>query len=218
MLKNIDTVEEFWNPESFLSIAGNIPKLDPEDFNSLEYFKDNFLPNSYKYFFLSSGRNGFKLILKNLKKNGKNIHLPAFNCSIMEDIIKEAGFNPIPYDFFKIPGKYNWEELISSLSIQTAAVVVTHHFGIPVNFLNLKKQCNLLSIPIIEDSAHCLDGYVKGQIAGSIADASIFSFNYDKPISLGWGGIASFNNLSNNLMTFLLRMASLAFSNVGRTN
>ena len=45
MLKNIDTVEEFWNPVSFLSFDENIPKIDPEDFNSLEYFKDNFLPN-----------------------------------------------------------------------------------------------------------------------------------------------------------------------------
>jgi dTDP-4-amino-4,6-dideoxygalactose transaminase len=32
-------------------------------------------------------------------------------------------------------------------------------------------------------------------MAGTLGDASIFSFNYDKPISLGWGGFALINNM-----------------------
>ena len=161
---------------------------DKKDFCSLKLFEKHFLPKTYKYFFLNSARNSLKLILKNLKnKEKKNIYLPAFNCSVVEDAIKEEGINCLPYDFFEVPGKYDCDNIISNISEDTAAVIVTHHFGIPVNFDKLKVFCKFKSIPIIEDAAHCLGGTIKEEIVGSIGDASIFSFNYDKPISLGWG-------------------------------
>lgn len=56
------------------------------------------------------------------------------------------------------------------------------------------EHCVANDITVIEDCAHTLGGTIGGRQAGTIGDAAIYSFNYDKPISLGWGGVVSVNS------------------------
>ena len=54
-------------------------------------------------------------------------------------------------------------------------------------FPTIIEYCREKGIIIIEDCAHTLGGKIGGEAAGTL-EMLLFWFNYDKPISLGWGG------------------------------
>ncbi|MDR3178564.1 MAG: LegC family aminotransferase [Oscillospiraceae bacterium] len=81
------------------------------------------------------------------------------------------------------------------------AIIVVHVFG------NMKNMCELLNIAkfynlkIIEDAAEALgsfykEGKLKGKYAGTMADIGVFSFNGNKIITTGGGGVVVSNNIN----------------------
>ena len=192
MRNGFDTVEEFWtsqNIQQAKNLAGS---------NSLgDYTSEfaNFLGLKHKNLWLMpSGHQGLEWLLK-IKRNARNVVLvPVFNCSVVEDGIRAAGCQPQLYDFSPGPGVFNWDRLIEQINPSVGALIVTHYFGVPTDFRPVIEYCRCHGITIIEDCAHTLGGAIDHQQAGTLGDASIFSFNYDKPISLGWGGLAVINS------------------------
>lgn len=67
-------------------------------------------------------------------------------------------------------------------------LIATHLFGIP-NPLE-KKNGQWL----IEDCAQCLGAELERRKVGTFGDAAIYSFGYDKPISMASGGMLVINN------------------------
>jgi dTDP-4-amino-4,6-dideoxygalactose transaminase len=120
--------------------------------------------------------------------------VPAFNCGVVRDAIIAAGFELQLYDFSAVPGFFDWEKIIDEMSHSVGVLVVTHYYGVPVDFQPIIEHCRNRGIAIIEDCAHTLGGTINDRVAGTLGDASIFSFNYDKPISLGWGGLVVINS------------------------
>jgi len=83
------------------------------------------------------------------------------------------------------------EPLISN---KTRAIVVVHYAGIAVDMdkvISLAKQYNLI---VIEDAAHAINSYYKGEPLGSIGDLGAFSFHETKNIQCGEGGLLAINN------------------------
>lgn len=75
-----------------------------------------------------------------------------------------------------------------------AACLPMHTFGFPVHMDELKKVCNSWKIPIVEDAAESLGSEYKGRPTGSIGELGVFSFNGNKIITCGGGGIIVSNN------------------------
>ena len=187
---NCDTVQEFWNQKSLTSI---IELGNKENFSALPHFKEYINVSHDRIYDFISGGASLGWLLSNLRSKKKQVLVPAFTCSVVEKAITESGLTCHPYDFSEKIGLYNWKTILEASS-DVAAIIVTHLFGSPIDFDDLLHLCKASNIAIIEDCAHCLGGTLNGLVAGSLGDASIFSFNYDKPISLGWGGIACINN------------------------
>ena len=75
------------------------------------------------------------------------------------------------------------------------AIIVTSTWGNYVEIKKLKKVCKKKNIKIIEDSAEALGTFSKkGKHAGYFADISVISFNLNKIITGGSGGIILTNN------------------------
>ena len=74
-----------------------------------------------------------------------------------------------------------------------AAVVPVHVFGNPLNIIEIKKICNYWQIPLIEDAAEALGSWVKFgnsmKHCGTFGEVSIISFNGNKIITTGGGGV-----------------------------
>lgn len=70
-----------------------------------------------------------------------------------------------------------------------AACVPMHTFGFPVHLDELMKVCTAWNIPIVEDAAESLGSYYKGKHTGSFGKLGVFSFNGNKIVTCGGGGM-----------------------------
>lgn len=75
-----------------------------------------------------------------------------------------------------------------------SACVPMHTFGHPCKIDEIIKICNLYNIPVIEDAAESLGSYYKGKHTGTFADIGVLSFNGNKVLTTGGGGMLLFND------------------------
>ncbi|MFW6101953.1 MAG: DegT/DnrJ/EryC1/StrS family aminotransferase, partial [Bacteroidota bacterium] len=69
------------------------------------------------------------------------------------------------------------------------ACVPMHTFGHPVRIDHIIDVCKKYGIPVVEDSAEALGSYYKGKHLGTFGTLGIFSFNGNKPVTTGGGGM-----------------------------
>lgn len=74
------------------------------------------------------------------------------------------------------------------------ACVPMHVFGHPVDLKKIKSICDQFHISLIEDAAESIGSYYDGKHTGSIGDVSILSFNGNKTITTGGGGMVVTNS------------------------
>jgi len=148
-----------------------IPRIKPTIQNWESEFESKFNDEigGIKTYSTISGREAIYISLLAIGVEGKEV-LVGDTCDSVISAIRRAGATPS-----------------KELGTATAAVIVTHLFGIPSN---IEKN----GLPIIEDCAQCIGAELNGKKVGSIGDMSIFSFGYDKPISTDGGGMLVVNN------------------------
>lgn len=93
------------------------------------------------------------------------------------------------YGELRADGCYN-----KSSGKRIAACMPMHTFGFPVHLDELLAVCEKWQIPVVEDAAESLGSYYKGRHTGSLGLISGFSFNGNKTITSGGGGVIVTNN------------------------
>lgn len=83
---------------------------------------------------------------------------------------------------------------------QIKAVVVVHVFGNPANMEKLMELKEKYNLKVIEDStealgSYYLEGKYAGKYCGTIGDIGVYSFNANKIITTGGGGMVVSNNI-----------------------
>ncbi len=160
---------------------------------------------------VSSGTAGLHLSLKALNINKKHeILIPALNyiassnatiyCDAIPHFIdiekKTLGVDCnklekylLTNTFFKNKKTYN-----KNTKRLIKAIIPTHMFGHAVNMTELKKIAKRFNLRIIEDASEALGSYYKGKHLGTIGQIGVISFNGNKIITTGGGGIVITNN------------------------
>lgn len=134
-----------------------------------------------------------KFVNATLDRSRPYVLTSAFNCSIVNDAVLSAGAKVCCFDLADPNGRIDWNAIAEKIPTNVGAIIVPHLFGVPTDFRPIIDTARQRSILIIEDCAHCVGGRINDQSAGTLGDASIFSFSYDKPISLGGGGALLLN-------------------------
>ncbi|MBE0640635.1 MAG: LegC family aminotransferase [Bacteroidales bacterium] len=70
-----------------------------------------------------------------------------------------------------------------------AACLPVHAFGIPCRMEELRAVCEPQGIPLVEDAAEALGSFREGKHAGTFGTAGVLSFNGNKVITTGGGGM-----------------------------
>lgn len=70
-----------------------------------------------------------------------------------------------------------------------AAILPMHTFGHPVRIEKIIEIAQKYNIPIVEDAAESLGSYVGSQHTGTFGQIGIFSFNGNKTVTCGGGGV-----------------------------
>lgn len=76
-----------------------------------------------------------------------------------------------------------------------SACMPMHTFGFPVHLDELISICEKWCIPLVEDAAESLGSTYRGQSTGSFGQVAGFSFNGNKIITSGGGGVITTNNI-----------------------
>jgi aminotransferase in exopolysaccharide biosynthesis len=77
---------------------------------------------------------------------------------------------------------------------QISACVPMHTFGHPCRIDEIVEICNEYGIAVVEDAAESIGSFYKGKHTGTFAPLGVFSFNGNKTITSGGGGIIITNN------------------------
>jgi perosamine synthetase len=75
-----------------------------------------------------------------------------------------------------------------------AACVPMHTFGFPVEIDKIIEICDKFNIPVIEDAAESIGSFYKNKHTGTYGLLGTFSFNGNKTITCGGGGIVVTND------------------------
>lgn len=81
------------------------------------------------------------------------------------------------------------------------AVVPMHTFGHPVELDELLSVCLKWHLVLVEDAAESLGSFYKGKHTGTIGDFSAISFNGNKVITTGGGGMVLCKSLDEGIHT-----------------
>lgn len=82
-----------------------------------------------------------------------------------------------------------------------SAVVPMHTFGHPAELDELVGVCEKWNIPLIEDAAESLGSFYKGRHTGTIGQMGVLSFNGNKIITTGGGGMVLCSSLMQGKKT-----------------
>jgi perosamine synthetase len=75
-----------------------------------------------------------------------------------------------------------------------SAVVPMHTFGFPCKIDGISEICSEYNIPLVEDAAESLGSFYKGKHTGLFGEIGVLSFNGNKTITTGGGGMLLFND------------------------
>lgn len=75
-----------------------------------------------------------------------------------------------------------------------AACLPMHTFGFPCRIDEISQICHDWAIPLVEDAAEALGSVYKGKKIGSFGEIAVFSFNGNKIVTSGGGGVIVTNS------------------------
>ena len=101
---------------------------------------------------------------------------------------------PIFVDIDEETCNLNPDEIRKAITPETKAIIIVHLFGYPADMDEIMAIAKEHNLKVIEDAAQAPGCKYKGKYVGTIGDMGIFSFNQNKTISTGEGGVVITND------------------------
>lgn len=86
------------------------------------------------------------------------------------------------------------ETINKTTNRRISACVPMHTFGHPAKIDEIIEICNYYNIPVVEDAAESLGSFYKNKHTGTFGNIGVLSFNGNKIITTGGGGMLLFND------------------------
>lgn len=140
-----------------------------------------------------SVRSALLVYLKTMNfSKGMQVVMSAVNIPALVDILKFHGLVPVPIDFDLNTFELNLCQFESSLSDQTAFILVAHIYGKVFDVSKLIPIAKARGIPFIEDNAEAFCGFQKdrGYMGHPGSDLVLFSFGAMKTSTALGGAVA----------------------------
>jgi len=151
--------------------------------------------------YLNSGRGALMFFLENLskQKGNKQLHIAmqSFNCEAVIEAALQALCTVELLDISLKDFSIDFSN-ISTLNKKPDVLILTHYQGIPsLNYIEIAAYCKLKDIVLIDDMSQIESSFIHNTAIGSLCDASINSFAFDKPFSCFTGGSLRIKNISD---------------------
>lgn len=166
------------------------------------------------------------MILLNIKKNDE-VLIPSLNYIASTNAIlycggvphfvdvseEDLGIDVKKLDLYlnKIAFIKNNQCLNKITKRKIKAIIPTHVFGNPMKIDSLKNICKKYNINLIEDASEALGSFYKKQHVGTFGDMGVISFNGNKIITTGSGGVLLTNQ--KNIALKALKLSKVSKEN-----
>lgn len=150
---------------------------------------------------VSSGTAGLHLALECLGVGpGDEVLTSTLTFAATANAIRYVGAEPVFLDSNRASWNMDPELLAEELEEahrrgkRPAAVLVVHLYGQCCDMDPILALCAQHGVPVIEDAAEALGATYRGRPAGSMGRLGVFSFNANKIVTAGGGGMVVGNN------------------------
>jgi len=124
------------------------------------------------------------------KDQGAEVILPSISCATPANTALLAGAIPRFADVNSTNGMPTLEAIQARWTPKTRAVVFIHLFGQTADLRRLAAWCREKNVLLIEDLAQALGARLPdGNVAGSVGDLVVYSFNPTKILECGGGAL-----------------------------
>jgi perosamine synthetase len=120
---------------------------------------------------------------------GDEVILPAFTIISCINQIVRSGAIPVLVDSDPVSWNMDVNQIESSITPRTRAIMVVHIFGLPVDMDPVLELVDRYGLKLIEDAAQMQGQNYRGQPCGSFGELSTFSFYPNKHVTTGEGGM-----------------------------
>ncbi|MEF9934205.1 LegC family aminotransferase [Clostridium sp.] len=130
---------------------------------------------------------------------GDEVIVPSLTFISPVNTIKYTGAEPVFCDVCSDTYVMDVDKIEELITEKTKAIMPVHIYGHPVDMDRVMEIANKHKLYVIEDATEALGSKYKGKMVGSIGHIGCFSFNGNKIITTGAGGmmITNDNNISN---------------------
>jgi len=139
-------------------------------------------------------------IVKALLPINSEIIISAYNVPCVIEYLELANMKLKYIDLKPHTFQMDIDHIIQSISNKTKAIVISHFYGIGVDFSRLLQICRDRNILIIEDCAQAIDSLIKGKNimthCGTLGDIGVFSTGILKKITTINGSFIITDNYS----------------------
>ena len=125
---------------------------------------------------------------------GDEVVMQAFTCVAVPNPVIYLGAKPIYVDVDPQTYTMSVAGLHDAITEKTKVIIVQNSFGHPPDYKPILKLAQSKNIVVIGDCAHGMGARYDGDYDGFLADASIYSFQWTKPVTTGLGGMAVVKN------------------------
>lgn len=108
--------------------------------------------------------------------------------------IKYVGAEPVFVDVCRDTFVMDADKIEEMITPKTKAILPVHIYGHPVDMDKVMEIAKKYNLYVIEDATEALGSEYKGKKVGTIGDVGCFSFNGNKLITTGAGGMFVSNN------------------------
>jgi dTDP-4-amino-4,6-dideoxygalactose transaminase len=139
------------------------------------------------------GRHALVILLKALGiHEGDKVGVCGYTCFAVVEAVKVCGAVPVYLDVDEHLC-IEPEAILRQESGRLKVVILQHTFGVPGRLEQLLSTCEKVGAKIVEDCAHSLGCFWKGEHLGKFGEGAIYSFEWGKPYTTGQGGMLTVN-------------------------
>lgn len=146
---------------------------------------------------------------------GDDVAVTCFSFVATASVVVSVGAHPVWVDIDPATLGLDADDLEAKLTPKTRAVIAAHMFGIPADLTRITELCAERGIPLIEDACQALGARYNGQPIGSFGTMGCFSFNVNKIVQTGEGGLVT--GLESELLERVRRLRVNGLSPLGVT-
>lgn len=144
---------------------------------------------------VNSATAGLHLALKVLgvSPGDEVITTPLTFCSTV-NVILHCGAKPVFADVDINDWNIDPKEIEKKITKRTKVIMPVHLHGRPCEMSKIIQIARSHNLYVVEDAAHAVEAWYKGQKVGNIGDITVFSFYATKNVATGEGGMITTNN------------------------